>query len=479
MLPVFTMRKISRWLFSVLLMLYSLRIATADVPVREKSSKPPNLVTIVTDDQGRWAMGLYGNREIRTPNMDRIGQEGATFNNAFVATPVCSPSRATYMTGRYPTELGITDWIAPLEASRGLGLTGTTWPAVLQKHGYRTALIGKWHLGMQDRFTPAKLGFHHFFGFRGGGNRPMNPTLERNGQSKKYSGPLPDLLVDDAIQFVKDNQKHPFALCLHFRAPHTPYGPVPKVDSEPYKNLDPNVPIPPGGVAEQIKKWNRDYYASIHSVDRNIGRLLDALDKLKLTKNTIVLFTSDHGYNNGRHGVSTKGNGHWIAGGVRGPKRPNMWDTSIRVPLVIRWPGVIKPGTQFDHFVSNIDMFRTALGMLSIPVPENCNAHGIDFSPLLHGKPVSNRDALFGQYDLHNSGLAYMRMIRTKRFKYVRHFKANFMDELYDLKNDPDEKRNLLRRRGGAKWQKTAAELKERLMNWQKSINDPILRSNY
>jgi choline-sulfatase len=328
-------------------------------------------------------MGAYGNKEIRTPHMDRIGREGAVFTNAFVATPVCSPSRATYLAGRFPSELGITDWIAPVEADAGLGLKGVTWPQVLQRNGYRTGLVGKWHLGTQSQYHPTKLGFHHFMGFLAGGNRPMNPTLEVDGKETQLKGPLPDLLVDDAVQFVRNNKEMPFALCLHFRAPHLPYGPVPEVDSQPYKDLDPDVPVTRGAVeSKQIKQWNRDYYASITSIDRNVGRLLAALDELKLSDNTIVLFTSDHGYNNGRHGVNTKGNGHWIAGGVNGPKRPNMWDTSIRVPLVVRWPGVVKPGTKIDSLVSNVDMFRTVLGALDVPLPREAESkvRGVDFS---------------------------------------------------------------------------------------------------
>ncbi|MCH7687358.1 MAG: sulfatase-like hydrolase/transferase, partial [Planctomycetes bacterium] len=352
-------------------------------------------------------------------------------------------------------------------------------PQILQKHGFRTGMIGKWHLGMKPEYHPSQLGFDHFTGFLSGGNRPMNPTLEVGGENVKMKGPLPDLLVDDAIKFIRESRDRPFALCLHFRAPHLPYGPVPKVDSEPYKNLDPDVPIPPGGVAKIIKRWNRDYYASISSVDRNIGRLLDELDRLKLTENTLVIFTSDHGYNNGRHGVNTKGNGHWIAGGVNGPKRPNMWETSILVPLVMRWPAVIKPGTQIDEMVSNIDMFRTMLGVLSVPMPQGVTVHGLDYSPLLRGETLKSRKVLFGQYDLHNNGLAYMRMIRSKRYKYVRHFKTNFMDELYDLRTDPDEKRNLLKGRRAGKSKTIAGELRTQLHQWQKSIDDPLLKSSY
>ena len=239
------------------------------------------------------------------------------------------------------------------------------------------------------------------------------------------------------------------------------------------------MPITPGAIPEQIRQKNKEYYASVSSVDRNIGRLLKELDQLQLAENTLVIFTSDHGYNNGRHGVSTKGNGHWIAGGVTGPKRPNMWDTSIRVPLVMRWPAVIKPGTQFDEIVSNIDMFKFVLGALKIPQPANLKLHGIDYSPLLFGQPAPVRKALFGQYDLHNNGLAYLRMIRTPKLKYVKHYRAKNMDELYDLETDPGENTNLLQRRTRKNWQDTADLLEDQLIEWQKSIQDPILEPAY
>ncbi|WP_417385287.1 sulfatase [Gimesia sp.] len=464
--------------FSAMSCLLLTLIALSDLSQTQAADRP-NLISIVTDDQGRWAMGLYGNRQIHTPHMDQIGKQGAIFTNAFVATPVCSPSRATFLSGKYPTELKITDWISTDEAQAGAGLTAMTWPEVLQKHGYQTALIGKWHLGEQQQFHPHEKGFGHFMGFLAGGTRPIDPTLEMNGETRKRKGSLPDLLVDDAIDFVRQSKDKPFALCLHFRAPHTPYGPVPEQDSAHYEGMEIDVPITAGAIPEQIRQKNKEYYASVSSVDRNIGRLLKELEQLQLSENTLVIFTSDHGYNNGRHGISTKGNGHWIAGGVTGPKRPNMWDTSIRVPLVMRWPAVIKPGTQFDEMVSNIDMFKFVLGALKIPQPENLKLQGIDYSPLLFGKPAPVRKALFGQYDLHNNGLAYLRMIRTHKLKYVKHYRAKNMDELYDLESDPGENTNLLHRRTRQKWQETADQLETQLIDWQKSIQDPILEPAY
>ncbi|MGI8783769.1 MAG: sulfatase family protein [Acidobacteriota bacterium] len=436
-----------------------------------------NIISIVTDDQARWGVGAYGNREVQTPNMDRLARQGARFVNAFVPTPVCSPSRASFLTGRYGTELGITDWIAPNESEAGLGLPpgAVTWPEVLRQNGYRTALIGKWHLGGQPQYHPTRRGFDHFFGFLGGGNTPMDPTLEVEGQQKKLSGSLPDLLAGDAIEFVRANRDRPFALLLHFRAPHLPYGPVPEEDSAPFKELDPAVPTVPGADLAQVKKWTRDYYASIHSVDRNLGRLLDALDQLDLARKTIVLFTSDHGYMIGHHNLHTKGNAAWVAGGVNGPKRPNMFEESIRVPLLVRWPGVVRPGTDITEVVSNIDTFASVLGMLGVPAPAGLLQRGADFSPLLRGQKVAWRQALFGQYDLHNSGLAYMRMVRTSEWKLVRHHFANLMDELYNLENDPGETRNLY---NSAEARAIRDQLQLRLTEWQRSIDDPILKDS-
>jgi uncharacterized sulfatase len=456
--------------------LFTCLVAGPAPAVRAAEPERYNLISIVTDDQARWAVGLYGNKEVRTPNMDRIGREGARFLNAFTATPVCSPSRASFMTGRYGTQVGITDWISPAEADAGLGLPAdaVTWPEVLRKNGYVTALIGKWHLGSQPQFHPRRRGFDHFFGFLGGGTTPMDPTLELDGKTQKYKGAEPDLLVDDALRFIQAHRGRPFALALHFRAPHLPYGPVPEEDTAPFKALDPTVPKAPGLDVAQVKRWTREYYASIHSVDRNLGRLLRALDDLDLAGKTIVLFTSDHGYMIGHHGLNTKGNAHWIAGGVIGPKRPNMFEESIRVPLLIRWPGVVKPETDIAEPVSNIDTFASVLGMLKVKPPEKVKQEGMDFSPLLRGQKVSWRDAIFGQYDLHNTGLAYMRMVRTADWKLVRHHHANFLDELYNLKDDPGETKNLY---NVPAQRKVRDQLQERLTAWQRSIDDPLLKT--
>jgi uncharacterized sulfatase len=432
-----------------------------------------NIISIVTDDQALWTIGAYGNKEVRTPHLDTLAGEGARFTSAFVATPVCSPSRVAFLTGLYGTQVGITDFLNRDEERAGMGLpdTAVTWPAVLQKQGYATALIGKWHLGTLPQFHPTRHGFDHFYGWLLT-PKSIDPVLEVDGENRQLRGSLPDLMIDEALRYAEQQRDRPFALLIHFLAPHAPYGPVLEIDSAPYRDLNPTVPDFPGLDAEHVKQETRKYYASVHSVDRNVGRLLEGLDKLDLSRRTIVLFTSDHGYMIGHHGLQHKGNAAWIAGGVRGPRRPNMFDDSIRVPLLIRWPGVVRPGAVIDNTVSNIDTFASVLGMLGVAVPDGAKQQGIDFSPVLRGQSIPPREALFGQYDLHNGGLAFMRMIRTGDWKLVRHYRANTLDELYDLRNDPGELTNVY---AEASASETRERLQARLEAWMRSIDDPLL----
>ncbi len=408
--------------------------------------EPPNLVFIYTDDQARWGMGAYGNAEVKTPNLDRLAAEGALFLNAFTMTPVCSPSRASLFTGKVPTELGIEDWIDPKhEPEVGLAPEFITWPKLLQKAGYKTALIGKWHLGTAARYHPTRNGFDHFVGFLGGGIDPKNPTLEVEGKPRTFEGYASGVLASEAIRFLEQNRHEKFLLCLHFRAPHAPYTPVPEEDERLYEKLDPAVPAVAGLPAEKVKKLVREYYSSISSMDRSAGRLLRALEDLKLAEKTAVLFTSDNGYMIGQHGLHHKGNAAWLVEGKSG-HWPNCFEESIRVPMALRWPGIVKPGTRVDRVVSNLDFFLTILAMAGVAPPEGYICRGRNFLPLVRsGAAVSAdswNDALFGQYDMHHYTRARMRMLRTPGWKLVRHFEPGGENELYDLVKDPGEVHN-------------------------------------
>ncbi len=468
--------------FLLVLAAAALAVPASDAGAADAAPPRLNIISIVTDDQAAWSLGCYGNKESVTPHMDRLAAEGARFANAFTVTPVCSPSRVTFMTGRYGAQLGVTDWIAPNEAKAGLGLKKdtVTWPKVLRQAGYTTALIGKWHLGDHVESWPQRQGFDYFYGFLGGGTSPMNPTYDFPDGPKVVKGYGADLLTDEALRWMGENKEKTFALCLHFREPHTAYTPVPEEDSRVYENLDPAVPASPGLDVAQVKKWTREYYAAIHGVDRNLGRLFAWLEKEGLWDRTIIQFTSDHGYNIGHHGLHTKGNGMWVAGGVTGPKRPNMWDTSLRIPLLVRWPGVVKPGTVIEQQVLNLDTFASMLGMAGVPAPSSWRHEGADYSTLLRGAEAPWRTEWFGQYDLHNGGLAYMRMIRTEEWKYVRHFHANLMDELYNVKDDPGETKNLLtgagRRNKGADINRLVSELDGKMQEWMRKVDDPVLK---
>ena len=416
----------------------------------------PNVLFIMTDDQAPWALGLSKHPHAVTPHQDRLFQEGAQLTNCFVVTPVCSPSRTSLITGRYGSEFGITDWINPRnESDLGLDPKTLTFPQLFAKAGYSTGLIGKWHLGTQDRFHPTAFGYQYFMGFRGGGNRPVNPTLEVDGETPKLKGLLPDILTDDAIKFLNRNQKRPFLLSLHYRAPHSPWLPVADEDWAPFKDLDPILPEPdyPKLNIPRVKKMTREYLASTTSVDRNLGRLMAEVDRLGLRDNTIVIYTSDHGYNMGHNGIFHKGNGHYVltepppaTKNIPKGQRPNMFDHSIRVPTAVRWPGVIEPKTVVEETVANIDWFPTLLSMAGIDVPGDASLRGRDVTSVLKGvlkEPWDN--GLFGQYSTHHQSRTHMRMYRTPEWKLVRDFLNPERDELYNLKDDPAENHNLIR----------------------------------
>jgi len=460
----------TQWL-AVLLALSGLELSAAQ-------TRRLNLVSIVTDDQAAWSIGAYGNRESRTPNIDRLARDGARFLNAFACTPVCSPSRASFLTGRYGTQLGVTDWITPRQAKAGLGLPpdSVTWPKILQQRGYRTGLIGKWHLGVQPEHHPTRLGFDYFMGSLAGSFRPKDPELEVDGSTVKVEGFGADILMDAALRFIETNRAGPFALLIHFREPHMPYDPVPDADSAPFKELDPTVPPALGTNTPQVKQWTRLYYGAVHSVDRNLGRLLARLDELRFSESTIVMFTSDHGYMIGHHGLHAKGNGYRI-GRQRGttPRqtRPNMFEESIRIPLIVRWPGVTRPGLEIPQPVSNLDTYATVLSMLGVNAPANWKQEGVDLAPLLRGKRFTPHAEIYAQYDLQNDAADFMRMIRTGEWKLIRHYFTADADELYHLRDDPGETRNLF---NDSRHARIKAGLQKKLLRWQRDIDDPLLR---
>ncbi|MCC6145632.1 MAG: sulfatase-like hydrolase/transferase, partial [Candidatus Hydrogenedentes bacterium] len=220
-----------------------------------------------------------------------------------------------------------------------------------------------------------------------------------------------------------------------------------------------------------------EYLASVSGVDRNVGRLLNTLDELGLRENTVVIFTSDHGYNVGHHGVLHKGNAHWLtnwARGKSGPEvvRPNLWDSSLRTPTAIRWPGVIAPGTKVDDVVTNLDWFPTILAMTDVDLPPPLTIHGRNFLPLLDGNSAGWDNEMYAEYSIHHYKEADLRAWRTPEWKLVRDFRNEGHDELYHLLEDPDERENLI---GDPKYATIQDDLERKLLARMQAIKDPVL----
>ncbi|MCA9056450.1 MAG: sulfatase-like hydrolase/transferase, partial [Planctomycetaceae bacterium] len=382
---------------AVVLIASTLRAQPGQRQGKPKVDPRPNVLFLLTDDQAPWALGLSGHPHALTPHMDALFRSGAYLPNCFTPTPVCSPARTSIITGRYGSELGITDWIRP-GAEDELGLaTGTpVWPQFLQDAGYQTALIGKWHLGTRPHQHPTKFGYDYFLGMTEGGTRPVNPRLEVNGEFQIVNGFPPDIFTDEAVRWLRliDLAK-PFCLCVHYREPHAAFVPVRDEDWEPFATLDPQIPNPdyPKLDVPRVKKMTREYLACVHGVDRSVGNILGELERIGAGENTIVIYSSDHGYNMGHNGIWHKGNGHWVltepppaTENVPKGQRPNMYDHSLRVPTAIRWPGVVEPGTIVKETVSHLDWFPTILDMAGVTVPNDVPLRGRSIVPVLKGQ---------------------------------------------------------------------------------------------
>ena len=445
----------------------------------------PNILFIMTDDQAPWAVGSFdGPTHADTPNLNKLFEQGTYLPNTFVVTPVCSPSRAALATSRYGSEVGITDWLHPkTEADHGLDPGTTTWYEVLQSAGYHTGLVGKWHLGLLDQFHPTKTGFDYFMGHRGGGWSPSNPTLEKNGANRKFEGLTTDILSDHAIGFLKDRPADkPFLLVLHYRAPHSRWLPVAPEDWAPFENLKPTLPHPDyaGLDIPRVEKMTREYLASVRGVDRNVGRIMKTLSHQGLADDTVVVFTSDHGYNMGHNGIWHKGNGHWVLKKDALPpatdhiprgQRPNMYDTSLKVPTAIRWPGVTVPGSVIQSSVTQLDWFPTMVAIAEADVPTGTVVRGRNLASLLSGKATNWQDEVFTQYSTKHQSTTHMRCIRTPEWKLVRDFLNPERDELFHLKTDPGETTNVI---GDAAHHEIVQNLHAKILSNMREIDDSV-----
>ena len=433
----------------------------------EKMPDPrPNILFVMSDDHASHAMSCYGSRINETPNLDRIANEGLRFENCFCTNSICTPSRAVILSGTYNHVNGVTTLATPMDN------TLLTFPKLLQQAGYQTAMIGKWHLGHGPEHDPT--GFDYWIVLPGQGLY-HSPVFHEMGEEKVIPGYATDIITDYSIDWLgKRDPERPFCLMCHHKAPHRPWEPdakhaemyeeidipTPETFDDDYANraraaakakmridrdlnaTDFKRPVPEGLTPAEEKLWKyqryiKDYLRCVASVDDNVGRLLDYLDKEDLTDDTIVIYTSDQGFFLGDHG--------WY-------DKRFMYEESLRMPFIIRYPKEIAPGGVNQDMILNVDFPATFLDYAGVEMPQSFQ--GVSFRPLLNSElPDGWQTSMYYRYWMH---LAHHNVcahygLRTLRYKLIYYYgealgQAGAVDdswepewELFDLQKDPYE----------------------------------------
>ena len=461
---------------------------------RLPDTKPMNVVFILSDDHRYDYMGFMGRVPwLQTPNMDRMAREGAHIRNAFVTTSLSSPSRASILTGMYSHAHQVVDNTAPLS----LGLT--FFPQYLQAAGYRTAFFGKWHMG-NDSGMP-QPGFDHWEGFRGQGEY-YNPRINTNGEWIQYedSTYVTDLLTEHAVAFIKEQVKRdqPFFVYLSHKGVHDHFAPAkrhkgcyqdkevvlpptintPKYGLRELPTIDPKTgkvaagkdyygeQMLPDWVKRQRESWHGvdysyhgrpwkdqvlNYCETLRSVDESIGAVLDYLKEAGLDENTLVIYMGDNGFAWGEHGLIDK---------------RQFYEESVRVPMLVRAPGLFEGGMVIEKMIQNIDIAPTILACAGLDKAGQMVGHS--FVPLLKGAQIDWRDRIFYEYywEYDFPQTPTMHGVRTDRYKYIRYHGIWDTNEFYDLLNDPCETINLI---ASPEHQETIKELNSALYDWLES----------
>ena len=442
-------------------------VPTEVLPERIPGAKPRNVVFILTDDHRYDAMGFLGHQFAKTPVMDSLAKNGAYMKNALVTTSLCSPSRASILTGLYTFRHRVIDNNRPIPP-------GTVYfPQYLQKAGYATGFIGKWHMGGED--DNPQPGWDHWVSFRGQGHYlPPDPdyTLNVDGRRVKQKGYITTELTDYAIDWLKQQKpaEKPFFLYLSHKAVHANFTPEPKYENQ-FRDLPFDRPASETSTATDLLKprWLRDqrnswhgvdfpyhstldieryykrYCETLSSVDDSVGRVLRQLKDMGIHDETLVIYMSDNGFMFGEHGLIDK---------------RVAYETSMRVPMLVQCPAIIKGGTVTDQMIANIDVGPTVMEAMGLATPAHMD--GRSFLPLAEGKSIPWRDRFLYVYywDKNFPQTPTTFALRTDQYKYITYYGLWDSDELYDLQADPQESRNLLHDRGHAK---TAKEMENQL----------------
>jgi len=465
-------------------------------------ARRPNILFIMTDDHAAGQMSCYGNRILRTPNLDRLAAGGVRFTNAFVTNSLCAPSRATVLAGTYSHIHGVRGNSEGRDNIERMDPNLPTFPELLQKAGYRTGIAGKWHLSHDPK------GFDYSCVLPGQGVY-FDPEFIENGARKKFSGYATDITTDRALEFLAQKGAEPFMLIYQHKAPHRPFKPAPR-HADLFKDIEFPYPetfnddyatrrvakeaedmkfdlslagdypdLPAGLTPAERKKWLyqrfvKDHYAAVYGVDENLGRVLAYLDQHGLAEDTLIVYTSDNGFFLGEHG--------WY-------DKRFMYEPSLRVPLLVRYPRRIKGARVETRMALNIDVAPTLLDFAGVPIPKVMQ--GESLRPLLEGrqrvnwrkaiyysyfenswtlrdaKPEQMSDPSFKYFTPHRVGPH--RGVRTDRYKLIEYYSEGNYWEFFDLKTDPNE---LTNRHNDPAYASTIAELKRELRRLREKYRD-------
>lgn len=408
----------------------------------------PNIIYIMADDLGYADLSCYGRKDYQTPNLDKLASQGLKFINAYAGAPLCTPTRASFMTGRYParTPVGLIEPLTGSSLDSAVGLTPdqTSLPALLKKSGYETFLIGKWHLGFLPSHSPNKNGFDEFFGYHGGGldyishkDPNGNNDLYENEEPISKEGYMTDLIMEKVVDVLKRKHNKPFFLNVMFNSPHWPW-------------QKPGDKVYPAGMRWVDGGSPETFAAMIKSMDDAVGTILRILDETKLSSNTIVIFTSD----NGGERFSDMG--------VYSGRKPILKEGGIKVPAFIRWPGKIPANTVTTQAAITMDWTATILSLAKTKADPKFPLDGIDLMPVCTGEKKTIQRIFYWRVFQRNQQNALL----DGSWKYLKDEKGEY---LFDLSTDAGEKNDL------KEVQKDIFErLKQQYREWEKTVLKPV-----
>ncbi|WP_298861619.1 sulfatase [uncultured Gimesia sp.] len=432
----------------------------AQVSASEKQTRQqPNILLITADNLGYGDLGCYGNPNMKTPQLDQLAKQGVRLTDFYTASPTCTVSRATLLTGRYPQRIGLNHQLNAVENyGDGLRKSERLIPQYLKQQGYRTACFGKWNIGFSPGSRPTERGFDEFFGFAAGNIDYYyhfyagRHDLWRGLKEVFVKGYSTDLFADEACQFIEANQQHPFFIYLPFNAPHFP-GKRNKQPGQTNEWQAPDSAFEAYGISPQTKDPQKRYRAVVTALDTAIGRVLKKLDESGLSENTIVIWYSDNGaFMLKDRGLEVASNKPLREGGV------TLWEGGIRVPAIVRFPGHIKAGTVNGSQIISLDILPTLVSLAGGNLPQDRILDGQNILPVLKAPETSKPRSFFFQYRKYSA-------VRKGKYKLLR-TKHDQPYMLFDLKQDLGESTDL-----AAKHPEITRQLKQAYESWIDDTN--------